>query len=42
LVEAALNHLRATVSKRLEADADAEAHLVEILARVDAQLQQRT
>jgi DNA-binding PadR family transcriptional regulator len=38
LVEAALNHLRATVSKRLEADADAEAHLVEILARVDAQL----
>jgi DNA-binding PadR family transcriptional regulator len=39
LVEAALNHLRATVSKRLESDADAEAHLVEILARVDAQLQ---
>jgi DNA-binding PadR family transcriptional regulator len=39
LVEAALNHLRATVSKRLEADADAEAGLVEILARVDAQLQ---
>jgi len=39
LVEAALNHLRATVSKRLEADADDEAHLVEILARVDAQLQ---
>lgn len=39
LIEAALNHLRATVSKRLEADADAEASLVEILARVDAQLQ---
>lgn len=39
LVEAALDHLRATVSKRLAADADVEAQLVEILARVDAQLQ---
>jgi DNA-binding PadR family transcriptional regulator len=39
LIEAALNHLRATVSKRLERDADAEARLVEILARVDAELQ---
>lgn len=39
LIEAALDHLRATVSKRLEADADVEAALVEILARVDAQLQ---
>jgi DNA-binding PadR family transcriptional regulator len=39
LVEAALKHLRATVSKRLEGDADAEARLVEILARVDAELQ---
>jgi DNA-binding PadR family transcriptional regulator len=39
LIEAALNHLRATVSKRLERDADAEARLVEILARVDADLQ---
>lgn len=39
LVEAALDHLRATLAKRLEADADVEAALVEILARVDAQLQ---
>ena len=39
LVEAALDHLRATVSKRLSADPDAEARLVEILAGVDAQLQ---
>lgn len=39
LVEAALNHLRATVSKQLQGDADAEARLVEILVRVDAELQ---
>ncbi len=39
LIEAALDHLRATVSKRLKGDADAEASLVEILARVDAELQ---
>jgi DNA-binding PadR family transcriptional regulator len=39
LVEAALDHLRATVGKRLENDAEAEARLVEILARADADLQ---
>jgi len=39
LVEAAFDHLRQTVSKRLEKDAEAEARLVEILARADADLQ---
>jgi DNA-binding PadR family transcriptional regulator len=39
LVEAALDHLRATVGKRLDNDAEAEARLVEILARTDAELQ---
>jgi DNA-binding PadR family transcriptional regulator len=39
LVEAALDHLRETVGKRLESDAAAEARLVEILARTDADLQ---
>jgi len=39
LVEAALDHLRATLGKRLQSDADAEAKLVEILARADADLQ---
>jgi DNA-binding PadR family transcriptional regulator len=39
LVEAALDHLRETISKRLKNDADAEARLVEILARTDADLQ---
>jgi DNA-binding PadR family transcriptional regulator len=39
LVEAALDHLRATIGKRLGTDADAEARLVEILARTDADLQ---
>jgi DNA-binding PadR family transcriptional regulator len=39
LVEAAFDHLRATVSKRLENDAEAEARLVEILARAAADLQ---
>jgi DNA-binding PadR family transcriptional regulator len=39
LVEAAFDHLRETVSKRLEADAGAEARLVEILAHTDAELQ---
>ena len=39
LVEAALDHLRATLGKRLDSDADAEARLVEILARTDADLQ---
>ncbi len=42
LVEAAFDHLRQTVSKRLENDAEAEARLVEILARAAADLQQRT
>jgi DNA-binding PadR family transcriptional regulator len=39
LVEAAFDHLRQTVAKRLDNDADAEARLVEILARTDADLQ---
>ena len=39
LIEAALDHLRNTVGKRLESDAEAEARLVEILARADADLQ---
>ena len=42
LVEAAFDHLRQTVSNRLEKDAQAEARLVEILARADTDLQQRT
>ena len=33
LVDAALKHLRETVAKRLEGDADAESRLAEILAR---------
>ena len=41
LVEAAITHLRETVAKRLEGDADAESRLVEILARTAAELQQR-
>jgi DNA-binding PadR family transcriptional regulator len=39
LVEAAFDHLRETVSKRLQGDADAEARLVEILARAATELQ---
>jgi DNA-binding PadR family transcriptional regulator len=39
LVEAALDHLRGTLGRRLESDPDAEARLVEILARADAELQ---
>jgi DNA-binding PadR family transcriptional regulator len=39
LVEAALDHLRATLAKKLDDDGDAEASLVEILARTDADLQ---
>ncbi len=39
LVEAALDHLRATLSKRLESNDEAEAKLVEILVRADADLQ---
>ncbi len=42
LVEAALDHLRATLSKRLGDDADAEASLVQILVRTDADLQKRS
>jgi DNA-binding PadR family transcriptional regulator len=42
LVEAALDHLRETLGKKLEDDAEAEAGLVEILARTDAELQRRT
>jgi len=39
LVEAALDHLRATLGKRLQSDDEAEAKLVEILVRADADLQ---
>jgi DNA-binding PadR family transcriptional regulator len=39
LVEAAFDHLRETLGKRLENDATAEARLVEILVRTDADLQ---
>jgi DNA-binding PadR family transcriptional regulator len=41
LVEAAFDHLRETVGKRLENDADDESRLVEILARAATELQQR-
>ena len=41
LVEAAFDHLRETVGKRLEADANAEARLAEILARTAAELQDK-
>ena len=41
LTEAALDHLRETISKRLQDDAEAEAHLVEILARAAADLQRK-
>ena len=40
LVEAAFDHLRETIGKRLENDAAAEARLVEILVHTDADLQQ--
>jgi len=39
LVEAAFDHLRETVGKRLENNAEAEARLVEILARAATDLQ---
>jgi len=42
LVEAAFDHLRETVGKRLEGDAEAEASLVEILARADAELRRKS
>jgi len=41
LVEAAFDHLRDTVGKRLDADGDAEARLAEILARTAAELQSK-
>ena len=41
LVDAALAHLRDTVSKRLEGDAGLEAQLVEIIARAAADLQRK-
>jgi len=41
LTQAALDHLRETVGKRLEGDAEAEAHLVEILARAAADVQRK-
>ena len=41
LLEAAFDHLRETVGKRLENDAEAEAHLVEILARAAGEMRRR-
>jgi DNA-binding PadR family transcriptional regulator len=41
LLEAAFDHLRETVGKRLQGDAEAEAHLVEILARAAGEMQRR-
>jgi DNA-binding PadR family transcriptional regulator len=41
LIEATLDHLREAVSKRVEGDPEAEAHLVEILARTVTELQSR-
>src|SRR5579862_5529344 len=41
LIEAALAHLRDTIGKRLDDDAETEARLAEILARTDADLQRR-
>jgi DNA-binding PadR family transcriptional regulator len=41
LLEAAFDHLRETVGKRLEGDVEAEAHLVEILARAAGEMQRR-
>src|SRR5579862_4368404 len=41
LVEAAFDHLRDTVGKRLDSDAEDEARLVEILARATTELQKR-
>src|SRR5271170_5177536 len=42
LVEAAFDHLRETVGKRLANDAEAESRLVEILARAATELQQKS
>jgi DNA-binding PadR family transcriptional regulator len=41
LVRAALDHLRETVSNRLGGEAEAEAHLVEILARAAVEIQRK-
>jgi DNA-binding PadR family transcriptional regulator len=41
LVEAALDHLREIVGKQLQDDAEAEAHLAEILARAATEMQRR-
>ena len=41
LLEAAFDHLRETVGEQLEGDAEAEAHLVEILARAAGEMQRR-
>src|SRR5579863_7731972 len=41
LTQAALDHLRETIGKRLEGDAEAEAHLVEILARAAAAMERK-
>jgi DNA-binding PadR family transcriptional regulator len=41
LVEAAFDHLRDTVGKRLQADDEAESRLVEILARAASEMQRR-
>jgi DNA-binding PadR family transcriptional regulator len=41
LVEAALDHLREIVGKQLQDDAEAEAHLAEILARTASEMQRR-
>ncbi len=41
LTQAALDHLRETVGKRLEGDAEAQAHLVEFLARAAAAVQRK-
>ena len=41
LTQAALDYLRETIGKRLEGDVEAEAHLVEILARAAAAVQRK-
>jgi hypothetical protein len=41
LVEAAFDHLREIVAKRLQDDAEAEAHLAEILAHAATEMQRR-
>lgn len=41
LVEAAFDYLRKTAGRRLKEDADAEAYLIEIIARADAELERK-